>query len=257
MPPSTARTLRRTSSRQPAKAAKPKTTPSARHTAKAAPRTTKADSGGNLEQKVYDALFAAVMQGRLQPGQRLGEVALCERHGVSRTVVRQALRRLAEAQIVVIEPNKGATVAKPTPQETRDIFVARRAIEAAIVREAATRLLPADIDRLQLRLKAEHDALQVGDHRRWVSLAGGFHLALAQLSGNRVLQRMLTELMTRCSLIVALYEAPGESSCEHDEHVRLVDLLAMHDAEAAAALMDQHLRALEARLVVPADDAGR
>ena len=68
----------------------------------------------------------------------------------------------------------------------------------------------------------------------------------------RVLQRLLTELMTRCSLIVALYEAPGEAACEHDEHERLVDLLALRDAEAAAALMERHLHALEARLALPA-----
>lgn len=207
---------------------------------------------GTLDQTVYDTLFDAVMQGRLRPGERLGEEALCAQFGVSRTVVRQALRRLAEAQVVEIVPNKGATVAAPTPQETREVFVARRAIEAAIVRLVAARITHGELQRLQERLAAEHAALHEGDHARWVLLAGGFHLALAQLAGNRVLQRMLTELMTRCSLIVALYEAPGEAACEHDEHQRLVDLLALREADAAAALMDQHLSALEARLALPA-----
>ena len=66
-----------------------------------------------------------------------------------------------------------------------------------------------------------------------------------------MLQRLLTELMTRCSLIVALYEAPGEASCEHDEHQRIVELLGLRDGDGAAALMDQHLRALESRLALP------
>lgn len=206
---------------------------------------------GTLDQTVYDGLFDAVMQGRLKPGERLGEALLCEQYGVSRTVVRQALRRLAESQIVEIVPNKGATVAAPTPEETRDVFEARRAIEAAIVRGVAQRITPSEVQRLQLRLEAEHGALHRGEHGRWVSLAGGFHLALAQLCGNKVLQRLLTELMTRCSLIVALYEAPGDAACEHDEHVRLVDLLSLGEAEAAVTLMEQHLRALEARLRVP------
>lgn len=206
---------------------------------------------GTLDQTVYDALFDAVMQGRLRPGERLGEAALCTQFAVSRTVVRQALRRLAEAHIVEIVPNKGATVAAPTPQETRDVFAARRAIEAAIVRQVAQGLPQAELDRLQQRLQAEQAALHQGDHARWVALAGGFHLALAQLAGNRVLQRMLTELMTRCSLIVALYEAPGEASCEHDEHQRLVDLIALRDGDAAASLMERHLVALEARLTLP------
>lgn len=207
---------------------------------------------GTLDQTVYDGLFDAVMQGRLKPGERLGEAALCEQFGVSRTVVRQALRRLAEAQVVEIVPNKGATVAAPSPQETREVFVARRAIEVAIVQQVAQRISHGDVQRLHERLRAEHAALHEGDHARWVTLAGGFHLALAQLAGNRVLQRLLTELMTRCSLIVALYEAPGEAACEHDEHARIVELLALRDGAAAAALMERHLLALEGRLALPA-----
>jgi len=206
---------------------------------------------GTLDQTVYEALFDAVMQGRLRPGERLAEAALCAQFDVSRTIVRQALRRLAEAQIVDIVPNKGATVAAPTPQETREVFAARRAIEAAIVRTVAAQVGHHDVQRLRLRLDAEHAALHAGDHPRWVALAGGFHLALAQLAGNRVLQRMLTELMTRCSLIVALYERPGEAACEHDEHVAIVDRLALRDGDSAAALMEQHLRDLEGRLALP------
>lgn len=211
-----------------------------------------ADTAESLDQTVYDALFNGIMHGRLKPGARLQEAALCEQFGVSRTVVRQALRRLSEVQIVDIVANKGAAVATPSPKETRDVFAARRAIEGAIVREVARRIEHGEIERLKQRLRAEHDALHDQDHPRWVALAGGFHLALAELSGNQVLQRMLTELMTRCSLIVALYEVPGEASCEHDEHARLVELLSLRDANGAAEEMDRHLLALEARLRLPA-----
>jgi DNA-binding GntR family transcriptional regulator len=169
-----------------------------RHSLAPARRLAAKAVSGTLDQTVYDGLFDAVMQGRLKPGARLGEAALCDQFGVSRTVVRQALRRLAEAQVVEIVPNKGATVAAPTPQETREVFVARRAIEAAIVRQVAQRLSHGDVQRLHERLQAEHAALHQGDHARWVTLAGGFHLALAQLAGNRVLQRMLpSRLRTR------------------------------------------------------------
>lgn len=204
-----------------------------------------------LDQPVYEAVLDAVMHGRLRPGERLGEPALCERFGVSRTVVRQALHRLAELRILDIVPNKGATVARPGPKETRDIFAARRVVEAGIVRMVAARITHGELQRLKQRMRAEHEALHQQDHARWVALAGGFHLALAELSGNAELQRILTELMTRCSLIVALYEAPGESTCEHAEHEQLVEHLALRDGSAAAAAMDRHLLALEARLRLP------
>lgn len=206
---------------------------------------------GTLDQRVYDGLFDAVTRGALKPGDRLGEEALCERFGVSRTVVRQALRRLAESRLVEIVPNKGAMVAAPTPQQAREVFEARRVVEEAIVRLVAAQIGPSDLARLQRRLVDEHAALHDAAHHRWVALAGGFHLALGQLCGNTVLQQIHAELMSRCSLIVALYETPGDASCEHDEHQRLVELLEQRDGDGAARLMAQHLRALEARLRFP------
>lgn len=207
----------------------------------------------SMDQPVYEAVLDAVMRGQLRPGERLVEPALCQRFGVSRTVVRQALQRLAALRIVDIVPNKGATVARPSPRETRDIFAARRVVEAGIVRAVARRITHAELGRLKLRMRAEHEALHEQDHARWVSLAGGFHLALAELSGNAELQRILSELMTRCSLIVALYETPGEATCEHEEHDLLVEKLSLRDAPAAAEVMDRHLHSLEARLRLPAE----
>jgi len=231
--------------------------PPARRRTAAKPRgATQKPVTGMLDQAVYDGLFDAVMHGRLKPGARLGELQLCEQFQVSRTVVRQALRRLAEASIVEIVPNKGATVAAPSPQETREVFAARRAIEGAIVRAAAERIAHGDVLRLKQRMLAEHAAAHAADHTRWVALAGGFHLALAEIAGNRVLQRLLAELMTRCSLIVALYETPGESSCEHAEHDELVELLSLRDGPAAAAVMERHLLGLEARLRLPSPPTG-
>jgi DNA-binding GntR family transcriptional regulator len=214
------------------------------------PGSAAAAASGQSAQRVYDALFDAVMSRRLAPGTRLGEMLLCEAFEVSRTVVRQALHRLAELRIVEIVPHKGASVAAPGPDETREVFAARRVIEAAIVRAAAPRIGTRELARLRERLQAEHDALQRHDQARWAHLAGGFHLALAELAGNRELLRMLTELMSRCSLIVALYEAPGAASCEHDEHEALIERLALQDAEGAVALMDAHLLGLESRLQV-------
>ena len=204
-----------------------------------------------LDQLVYDALFDAMLSGRLHPGQRLAEMQLCKDFNVSRTVVRQALRRLSELRVVDIVPNKGAAVATPSPREALEVFEARRAIEAGVIRRLAPRINPSEIARLRLRLQSEHKALENNDHPRWAHLAGGFHLALAEMAGNAELLRLLTELLTRCTLIVALYEAPGNALCEHEEHERLVDLLSMHETEAAAELMDQHIASLQARLKLP------
>jgi len=214
------------------------------------PRPAPRAQGVLLDEPVFQGILAAVMDRRLPPGTRLGEEALCEVYQVSRTVVRKALQRLAQMQVVDVVPNKGASVAAPTLDETREVFEARQAIEAAIVPLAIRHARPAHIDKLRLRLAAEHQALHTPDHGNWVRLAGEFHLALAELAGNRVLARVLHELMSRCSLIVALYEAPGDAACEHAEHAQLVELIAQGDAPAAIALMATHLQALEKRLSI-------
>jgi DNA-binding GntR family transcriptional regulator len=215
------------------------------------PVASHAAERASLDQIVYDALFDDMLAGRLRPGERLAEVQLCAQFGVSRTVVRQALRRLAELRVVDIVPNKGAAVAAPSPREALEVFEARRAVEAAVIGRLAREIGHTDLERLRQRLRAEHAALHHQDQPRWAHLAGGFHLALAQMAGNSVLLRLLTELLTRCTLIVALYEPPGNAHCEHEEHEQLVDLLALRDADGAQRLMDAHLGGLLARLRLP------
>lgn len=203
------------------------------------------------DQPIYDAVFAAVMQRRLMPGTKLVEATLCETFGVSRTIVRQALHRLAQAQVVELRPNRGAAVASPTREETRDVFVARRAIEGALLPLVIANAGPATVQRLRERIAAEDEALEAGDYPRWVQLAGDFHLVVAELAGNRTLLQILTELLSRCALILAFYETPGDVHCEHEEHVALVDCIEAGDVQGAIQLMEAHLRALESRLHIP------
>ena len=86
------------------------------------------------------------------------------------------------------------------------------------------------------------------DQPAWARLASGFHLRIAALARNSILQNYLTELVSRCSLIVAFYEPPGNAPCEHDEHAIDFDCMEARDAAGAIALMDAHLRDLEARV---------
>ena len=212
--------------------------------------------GEDEEGRIYRAVFEGVMNQRLQPGTKLPEQSLCELFGVNRSVVRKVLQRLAHDHIVQLRPNRGAIVAMPTPEETRQIFEARRGLEGVIVRLVAARATRADIADLRRRLRAEHDAMHRADQPAWARLASSFHLKLGELSGNPILLRYLAEIISRCALIVALYQPPGNASCEHDEHERIVDALARGDGDTAAALMEHHLAALEAHVVVdtPAEE---
>lgn len=204
--------------------------------------------GGPGDEPVYAEIYAAILDHRLMPGTKLTEDALSEIFGVSRTVVRKALFRLGHENIVRLRPNRGAAVASPTVEEARQVFEARRVVEAATVRAVAANADPAQLDALRALAGKERASFDEGDRRGWIRLSGDFHLRLAEIAGNAVLSAFLKELVSRSSLIIALYEAPGAAACSSDEHTAMIDAIEAGDAGRAGALMEDHLRAIENEL---------
>ncbi|OFA01620.1 GntR family transcriptional regulator [Duganella sp. HH101] len=201
-----------------------------------------------VDLRIYRAVVNAVMSHRLPPGTHLGEADFCELYQVSRTTVRKALQRLAHDHIIELRPNRGAVIASPTPEQARDIFAARRAIEREIVPLVIRHATPASLKQIRAALHAEDQARRTGDRAGWIRLGGEFHLLLAELAGNQVLQRFMAELVSRCSLIIALYETPGAPMCENDEHQDLATLIEQGKVREATHLIEHHLQEIEARL---------
>jgi DNA-binding GntR family transcriptional regulator len=201
-----------------------------------------------VDERIYRAVVNAVMSHRLPPGTRLGEAEFCDLYGVSRTTVRKALQRLAHDHIIELRPNRGAIVASPSPKEARDVFAARRALEREIVPLVVQRATPASLRAIRAAIEAEEAARRSADRAAWIRLGGEFHLLLAELAGNAVLQRFMAELVSRCSLIIALYENPGAPMCGNHDHQQLLALIESGDAARATALIEHHLVEIEARL---------
>ena len=207
-----------------------------------------------IDMRIYKAVVTAVMSHRLPPGTHLGEADFCELYQVSRTTVRKALQRLAHDHIIELRPNRGAVIASPTPQEAREIFAARRALEREIVPLVIRHATPESLKQISAALAAEDAARRSGDRAAWIRLGGEFHLLLAQLAGNHVLLRFMGELVSRCSLIIALYETPGSAMCENDEHQDLATLIEQGKVKEAIHLIEHHLLAIEARLHLAGQD---
>ncbi|QJE01108.1 GntR family transcriptional regulator [Massilia forsythiae] len=225
----------------------PTTTPAALPAPPDAPAPA-SKRGAAVDERIYRAVVQAVMGRRLPPGTRLGEADFCELYGVSRTTVRKALQRLAHDHIIELRPNRGAVVASPTPAEARDVFAARRALEREIVPLVIANATPAALAALRAALAAEEAARRGGDRALWIRLGGEFHLLLADLAGNAVLRRFLGELVSRCSLIIALYEHPGAPMCADGSHGDLLALIERGQAARATAAIEHHLLEIEGRL---------
>ncbi|MGE0850882.1 MAG: GntR family transcriptional regulator [Hyphomicrobiaceae bacterium] len=199
---------------------------------------------------VYRDIHLAIVEHRLPPGTRLPEAHLADVFGVSRTLVRQALQRLAHDHLVVLEPNRGAHIAEPTIDEVRQLYEVRRLIECNILAEGAGRLTRARLAALRRKVASEAQANARGDTLISMQLAGAFHLDLAEAFGNLILVDILGELIARGNVAIALYEQQGRDICRCDDHRQIVRLLAADETAAAVSAMRRHLLQIEESLTV-------
>lgn len=198
---------------------------------------------------VHERLREAIIEQQLRPGMRLPEDAIGESFGTSRTIAREALGRLAVEGLVELLPNRGAFVANPSLDEGRDIFTVRRGLERIVAETLAGRLTAAHVAELAAFSEREQQAAS-SNSLDSIRLAGEFHLLLARMTGNHLLLRYVTETVSRCSLIIAMYGRPHSAECGVNEHAEIVAALVAGDAAGAAKRMDDHLLQVASRAMI-------
>jgi DNA-binding GntR family transcriptional regulator len=212
-------------------------------------RSGRAPKNGIDTAQVHERIWSAIVDHSLPPETRLVETELCEIFGVGRTRVRQVLQRLAHERVVTLMRNRGAMVSKPSVREAREVFAARRLIEMSIVETVIKSATRKDIKRLQEHVAREQDAWRGNDRRAILKLSGEFHLLLAEAADNSILLEVLRDLVSRSSLIIAVYQSPGASPCPPDAHRELTATLERRE-RAAVKLMVQHLDHVFADLIL-------
>jgi len=193
------------------------------------------------------ALRQAIIEQALLPGTKLPEDEIGAHFGMSRTLVRAALAKLQAEGLVDARPKRTAAVAQPSLEEARQVFEVRRALEREAVRLVVRRWKPEYGAELEGHVREEDAAKARGDERVSIRLAGEFHTRLAAMSGNALLERYLSEVVSRCSLILALYGRPHSSDCAIHEHSEIIAALRGGDADEAIRLMDHHVGSVERR----------
>ena len=199
----------------------------------------------------YKAIRRAIIEQALVPGTKLPEDHLGVQFGVSRTLVRAVLSRLAGEALVNVGKRRTATVAQPSLEEARAVFQMRRCLEAEAVRLVIERWQPSMGAALAGHVREEEQAARAGKGAVSIRLAGEFHTRLAQMTGNPLLERYLSEVVTRCSLILCAYARPHSSDCACSEHHQLIEALRQQDAPLATRLMAEHLHGIEQRALIP------
>ena len=210
------------------------------------------------DERVYSAIHMAVQEHRLAPGVKLKESELTELFQVSRTSVRTAFMRLAHIGILQLAPNRGATVAKPSAQDCRQILEARLAIEGMVVEVLARAPTPATVKALRAHVRAQERAFKSKDVQEGYRLAIAFHRLLAEHCGNRVLAQLLDDLLSRMPLILLTHGTRrSKEDAMHGDHVDLVEAIAACEVARSRRILTLHLQALQDELDLAEPSSGK
>ncbi|MCP4470210.1 MAG: GntR family transcriptional regulator [Gammaproteobacteria bacterium] len=201
------------------------------------------------EDDVLRRIEQAVLDHRLAPGTKLKEVQLADLFGVKRGLIRKVLTRLAHSRLVEQTPNRGATVARPSLKEGRDLFATRRVIESAILETLITDVDDRHLAQLGEMLEREQQAYLRDDSAQALALSVDFHRQLARMAGNSVLEEYLNDIIRRTPLVILAHlGADDENRCRNQEHEAIVDAISRRDADTAVAVMNQHLLHIESKI---------
>lgn len=190
----------------------------------------------------YEALRGMLLLFELRPGERLNEVHLAERLGLSRTPLREALNRLAAERLLVARGGQGFFVRDLDLREAMDLYELREALEATAFRLACERATPAAIAGLGRAWRARQRQLaRAQDRAAMVMEDVRFHESLCALAANAELLRAVAEVNARTTFIRWAYATGPRPELNFDEHDALLEALGARDAAAGAAILKQHI----------------
>lgn len=202
------------------------------------------DPSGPLRSadRVYEQVKAMAVTYRLRPGERINEVELARRFGVSRTPLREALNRLSAEGFLTAVINRGYSVRPLDPKRVLTLYEYRAMLETGSLRLACERATDADLAALSAFAERSRDEPDDDVQAlRLLSLDEAFHERLARLSDNEEMLRSLRSLNERIRFIRWIDMRKGRRSGTQDEHLRIVRHLRARDPDAAAALMQAHI----------------
>ena len=192
---------------------------------------------------VYLELRAKIVRKQLKPGERLPEIRISNEMGVSRTPVREALRRLASEGLVRIIPNSGARVTAPSAAEVEGAYNVREHLEALSVSLACKNGIDRrSAERFEEVIKDEESAFTARDIEASLEANNNFHRFIADASKNIVLIEYVENIILRTNVYILFYDPfTEEKNYSSEEHRKILSAIVSGDEALAGRLMKEHL----------------
>ena len=209
------------------------------------------DSYQPLREVVCETLREAIRSGVLKPGERLMEIQLADELGVSRTPVREAMRKLELEGYVIMLPRRGTYVANISIRDINEVFEIRTTLDALASGFAAERITEEELEQLERLLVSIGENIETRNMKKVVEDDMEFHDILYKASRNQRLVGIISNLreqMTRFRSMSMSY--PGRLKKTLEEHSRLVEAIAQRDVELAQKLAVEHMENSEQTLLI-------
>lgn len=201
-------------------------------------------AGTSRGELVYQKLREAIERGELKPGQRVMEVEVAEWLKVSRTPVREALRRLESEGMLALEPRMGLVVASLTRQAMLELYVMREVLEGTAARLCARHASDVEVMELEELVKRE-ERLQ-GNFEALARHNRLFHEALHRGAHNRYLEKSLSAVNDSMYLLgPSQMLLPERAKSALEEHAELLDAVLKRDGDLAEAVARRHVRSAQ------------
>ncbi len=197
--------------------------------------------------KAYERIRASILSGQYPPGSHLKEEQIADETGVSRTPVREALRRLSSEQLVRFITNRGAYVTSWAPTDVEEVYQLRSMLEGYAAFRAASRISDTQVRTLQT-LASEMEALSASrgaeTNERMLELNQQFHTTIIDAASSERLRTLLSWLV-EMPMLLKTYEKfdDEEVSRSNNHHRELIAAFSAHDPQWARNVMETHLRA--------------
>lgn len=195
-----------------------------------------------LRDVVFNTLRRAILRGELKPGERLMEIQLANKLGVSRTPIREAIRRLELEGLVLMIPRKGAEVADITEKNMRDVLEVRRALEELAVQLACDRITQEEIQEMREAAETFRSVLGGDDVTKVAEADEAFHDVIFRATGNDKLIQLLNNLREQMHRYRVEYLKRKEY---HEkllkEHQEIIDRVNNQDKTEATRVIDLHI----------------
>ncbi len=204
-------------------------------------------AAANAQEHAYAQLRELILSGQLKPGSRVHERQISALIGLSRTPVREAVRRLSSEGLIRTEPHRGAFIEKVEFSEVVEIFDVGAVLEARCARLATKKIQPAQIEKMEQLLQQMKDVAAEGmddSHGRYAVLDKAFHAVLIDATENRLLQALIHQVISLPVLLKAFeHYQPDDFSRSLLHHGEILQAVKAGDAEWAELAMRTHILA--------------